>query len=162
MARDHAAFRERWQAAKFGKAIVDNTHDHAAFRQRWQAAKFGKSSIVDNKAVPSHGPGTELHDLYASLGVNMMAGCPCRSRIAQMNGWGVAGCREHRDEIIAWMREMAPKYGWRDKLAAAAAAIASGLAWKIDWLDPFAGIVDEAILRAEAKEAEAAATEQLK
>jgi hypothetical protein len=30
-------------------------------------------------------------------------GCNCNPIIAEMNAWGVDGCREHFDEIVAWL-----------------------------------------------------------
>jgi hypothetical protein len=71
-----------------------------------------------------------------------------------MDQWGVAGCRgEHHQEIVDRFREIASKYDWATKLKAAALAVKTGLAWKINPLDPAPGIVDESIRRAEEKEA---------
>jgi ADP-heptose:LPS heptosyltransferase len=98
-----------------------------------------------------HGPGTELHKLLASLGVHEQENCQCLTRALQMNAWGPAGCREHRDEILAWMREGQDRFGWRDKLTAATRAVTTGLAFRLNPLDPFPGILDESIRRAEAQ-----------
>ncbi len=96
-----------------------------------------------------HGPGSQLWRLLESLGVQHSADCQCLTRAEQMNAWGPAGCREHRDDIIAWMRQGQDRFGWRDKLTAATRAVTTGLAFRLNPLDPFPGIIDEAIRRAE-------------
>jgi hypothetical protein len=53
------------------------------------------------------------------------------------------------------MREGAPHWGWTDKLKAAALAFKTGLAFKVDWSDPFPGIIEECIKRAEENERKA-------
>jgi hypothetical protein len=66
-----------------------------------------------------------------------------------MDAWGVAGCLTNRDQIIQWMRDGQSRWGWRDKLAAAAKAVQIGLAFKLNPLDPFPSLIDEAIRRAD-------------
>ncbi len=100
--------------------------------------------------ISGHGPGSQLWKLLESLGVKHTNSCSCISRAEQMNAWGVAGCRDHRDEILGWMREGQDQFGWRDKLTAATRAVTTGLAFRLNPLDPFPGILDEAIRRAEA------------
>lgn len=65
--------------------------------------------------VPAvRGPGDYLHDaILRWVGESPTANCQCRSRIAQMNAWGPAGCREHLDEIVVWLLEEAHRCGWR-------------------------------------------------
>src|SRR5262245_6680431 len=48
------------------------------------------------------GPGTELRVIREQLGLAFV-GCKCEEHAAQMNRWGVAGCREHRIEIAGWL-----------------------------------------------------------
>ena len=100
--------------------------------------------------INGHGPGSQLWKLLESLGVKHTNSCSCISRAEQMNAWGVAGCRDHRDEILGWMREGQDQFGWREKLTAATRAVTTGLAFRLNPLDPFPGILDEAIRRAEA------------
>ena len=60
-----------------------------------------------------HGPGDYLHDaILRWVGESPMNDCQCRSRIAQMNSWGPAGCREHLDKIVDWLLDEATKRGW--------------------------------------------------
>lgn len=95
------------------------------------------------------GPGTELRGLLASLGITEPPNCDCSARMRQMDEWGVHGCRVNADQIAGWLREGQGEWGWADKLKAGALALATGLAFKLNWADPFPGLIDEAIRRAE-------------
>ena len=98
---------------------------------------------------PGHGPGTELKRILKSLGIEPSPSCDCRARADQMDMWGVAGCRDNRTQVITWLRDGHARWGWKDKLAAAARAVQNGLAFKLNPLDPFPSLVDEAVQRAE-------------
>jgi hypothetical protein len=100
---------------------------------------------------PGFGPGTELKGLLTSIGITEKPNCGCRARMVQMDLWGPNGCRERLDEIVAWMREGHEKWGWADKLKAGALATVTGLAFKINPLDPFPSLVNHAIALAEGK-----------
>jgi len=97
-----------------------------------------------------HGVGSQMWRLLASLGVRHTPTCPCLSFAEQMNAWGVAGCRLARAEIVEHMRTHARAYGWGTVARAAGLAIVTGVAWKINPLDPYGSLLDEAIRRAEA------------
>ena len=95
------------------------------------------------------GPGAEAHAILAEMGFAISDVCPCQARIASMNTWGVAGCRENRETIVGWFREASEKTGWVKKLLAAPRA-----AMKIParhWIDVPGWLTDEAIRRAEGK-----------
>src|SRR5688572_97818 len=51
------------------------------------------------------GPGTELKRLLAELFLVASPGCACNKKAMQMDAWGVAGCRERREEIVGWLRD---------------------------------------------------------
>jgi hypothetical protein len=104
---------------------------------------------------PQDGPGSELKAVFASLDIEKLEGCQCEPKMAQMNAWGVDGCREHFDEIVGWLREGAKQFDRRTKFKAARKAVTTGLAKEINWLDPFPGIVELAIKRAAEKQAAA-------
>ena len=106
---------------------------------------------------PGKGPGTELQKILKTLGINPKPSCDCNGKAAQMDHWGVAGCRENRDTIVEWMRAGQDKWGWTEKLRAAANAVTTGLAFQLDWGDPFPSLIDEAIRRAAAQESALAA-----
>ena len=91
-----------------------------------------------------------MHAMLAELGIDPGPSCPCRRRMRQMDEWGVEGCREHREEIIGWLREGQERYGWGARITAGWRAVVSGLAWRINPGDPLGSLVDEAVRRAEA------------
>ncbi len=92
--------------------------------------------------------GTELTNLLSSLGVVAAPNCKCKERAAQMDTWGVEGCKSRREEVVRWMKEMYAGVGWLERMRAAGRAVTSGLFTSIDWSDPFGSLVDEAIRRA--------------
>lgn len=125
-----------------------------------------------------YGPGTELKAMLSSVGINPGAGCGCHQKMRQMDEWEINGCIVHRDTIVGWLRENAEKWGWAkaaedtiqknnlieatpeqaeavtkqlgtvQKLAIAWRSFTTGLAFKVDWTDPYPGLVDESIRRA--------------
>lgn len=62
--------------------------------------------------IEPSGPGTELKRILTRLGITETGGCGCTDMLRRMNAWGVAGCREHREEIIAYLRAKAAERGW--------------------------------------------------
>lgn len=102
-----------------------------------------------------HGPGTELSALLEGLGIVPAPSCDCKAKAQKMDAWGVEGCLAHREEIIGWMRDGQERWGWKERLKAAAKAVTSGLAFQLNPLDPFPGIIDECIRRADEKESDA-------
>ena len=107
-----------------------------------------------NQPVPPErwkaGPGTELHAILESMGIKPSESCPCRNRICQMNKWGPEGCRERRDEIVAWLREQQERRGWAEQISAGMRTLTTGLAFRLNLVDPLGSLVDEAIRRATA------------
>lgn len=97
-------------------------------------------------------PGTELKGVLSRLGIAVAPTCDCNAKAQQMDAWGVAGCRQRRDTIIQWLRDGQGRWKWSDKLRAAGMALANGLAFKLNPLDPYPGLVDESIRLAAAKE----------
>lgn len=95
---------------------------------------------------PRSGPGTELSKLLAELGLKTSAGCRCKNRARQMDSWGVSGCWEHFEEIVAWLQEARGKASWTETITAAAAVLTSGL--QIDLLDLEGSLIRIAIERA--------------
>lgn len=98
---------------------------------------------------PGYGPGTELRDMLAELWLTPRDGCGCQTRLKVMNGWGVEGCRYNRDKIVGWLREAAAKTTRWLRMRAVLRAVWVGLVWELPWRDPYGGLVDLAIYRAE-------------
>lgn len=79
-------------------------------------------------------------------------GCNTCHKIArQMNAWGVEGCRKNMDRLVKHFRTHIKDYSWMERLKAAAMAVATGLAFQLDWLNPIPSLINEAIRRAEVK-----------
>jgi hypothetical protein len=73
-----------------------------------------------------------------------------------MNEAGIDGCKARRDEFAQRLRDKQHLWGWAEKAAIYARAVSIGLV--LNPLDPFPGLVDEAIRRAEAHAETARAT----
>lgn len=141
-------------------------HPSEGWKRVYHAAnQYGVSvySRLPDEPCIDRGPGTELTKMLRGLGVNPAAGCDCKAKARKMDEWGIEGCKANRDLIVGWMREGVGRWGWSDRLKAAAMAVTSGLAFKLDVLDPFPSLIDEAIRRAEEQERlDAAAREKAK
>jgi hypothetical protein len=96
------------------------------------------------------GVGSHLWRLLASLGIKHTATCSCLGLAEEMNALGPAGCRRERARLAQQMRANAKAYGWGTVATAAARALASGLAWRLDLADVYGSLLDEAIRLAEA------------
>jgi hypothetical protein len=104
-------------------------------------------------AEENEGPGTELRELLRSIDVTKKTGCQCGAKVRQMNGWGVKGCEKKFDEIVQWLRESSSKWDWHEKLSAGCKVLIRhpALARRLNPLDPYPGLVREAIERAKKK-----------
>lgn len=108
--------------------------------------------VVVIEPAPVEGPGRELTALFASLDLTGKKACKCEVHALQMNRWGVEDCKENRAVIIGWLREAYDTTTWLERRKSELAALATGLAFKINWLDPIPSLVDEAIRRAESNQ----------
>lgn len=89
------------------------------------------------------------------LGLKPPRGCSCHDLQIKMDAMGVDGCRERfvelKDEIILNIE----KWGWSDFFANIATAFGksftTGLAWKINPLDPLGSLLSEAIRRTDSQ-----------
>ncbi len=97
------------------------------------------------------GPGSELAAILSAAGYEAV-GCGCVIRAAEMDRWGVDGCRLRRAEIAGWLAEQRALRGWVDLLPGLWRMVKSGAIRWLNPLDPLGSLVDEAISRAEAKE----------
>lgn len=114
----------------------------------------------------NYGPGTELKAILASVSINPGPNCSCRGRMVAMDEMGVQGCRDNFDTIVGWLVESAESWGWNsvitkkaeegqttlslaDKLTIGWKSLTTGLAFKVNWSNPYPDLVNEAICRAE-------------
>lgn len=93
-----------------------------------------------------YGPGTDLASLFNEVGIEEKPDCNCRAIAAEMDRYGVAGCRERRDHFIGLLRENEKLYTQWEKAKAAPRGLALGIV-------SLAGFFDEAVRRAAAKDA---------
>lgn len=135
-----------------GREWVSNTGMN---RMCWLYWNYPRAKAAADKAaaapktlvkVPNYGPGTEAMALTKLLGIEACSACELRA--AQMNIWGVEGCRKNRALIVSWFAEASASRSWMVKVKAGVRAVSQP--W-FDPLDPFGCIVDEAIRVAEAK-----------
>jgi len=95
------------------------------------------------QATPTQLVGDALTALLREYGLASKSSCSCKSWAGKMNEWGVAGCREHRAEIVAHLGEAYHSATWWDTLTAAGNAAYKSLPLTLG------GMVDEAIRRTE-------------
>ena len=106
------------------------------------------------EVINGNGVGSHLWRLFSSLGVQHKPDCSCLLLADIMNGLGPQGCREHREDLLRLMRKNQKKYGWHDYLKAGVNATLSGLAFKLNPLNPLPDLLDMAINLAEESEAQ--------
>jgi hypothetical protein len=119
-------------------------HGHLLPRQPAQ-----QPSVRLNEIMHGTEPGSQLWRLLTELGIQHKPTCNCLSLAERMNAWGAVGCRLARTDIIAAMRTNAKEYGWLDVARAAAKAVSTGIAWRLDLTDVYGSLIDESIRRAQ-------------
>jgi hypothetical protein len=97
-------------------------------------------------------PGQILRWLIASVGLQETGGCGCKDLAAKMDAWGVAGCEEHRPEILEKLRLASKDVPIAKLLRAARKAMIRGL-W-INPVDPATSLLNHALKRAQRREPE--------
>lgn len=75
-------------------------------KSRWLSIRKGQPVTDTSAPAPKiKGPGDHLREVietrYGMMPSSLIASCGCKEMIGRMNKWGVAGCREHRADIIA-------------------------------------------------------------
>lgn len=96
-------------------------------------------------------PGDCLGEVLGNLGIQTAPGCGCKDRKAQMNIWGIDGCRANMETIVAWLREQGESASWFTKAKAAANAVVHG--YFISTTDPYRSIVEFSLQLAERRQA---------
>ena len=114
---------EVYEALAKGPVLIRNGRRYwSVDREAWCRVKAEAGERATSRpAAPlrqtakSPGPGDHRHDVIEErIGVRPSRGCKCEKMRRQMNEWGVDGCREHRDVIVAHMLDDAELVeGWR-------------------------------------------------
>jgi hypothetical protein len=128
--------------------LVDETSWRRVY---YEPTQYGLTVLSCDPAERTidRGVGYELAKLYKSLGINPPENCTCRALSAKMDALGPAGCRQHETELVTAMEANAEKYKWTDTLKAGFKAIGTGLAFKINPLDPLRSCLRMAVQRTE-------------
>lgn len=138
-------------------AVIDHTKDQHGLTVLSCQIEDRPETPVEGFNVP-RGPGTELKKILASLGIAPSAVCTCNAKAAQMDIWGIEGCRlpDNYAVIVQWMKDGA----WSELGTTIAGAIGrsffTGIAWQLNPLNPFGSLVDLCLKRAEETEAKRA------
>ena len=119
-------------------------------------SQFGVISDKNKKKLQSilegDGVGSQLWKILEKIGINHNAGCGCLDWAERMNLWGPELCDKNRKQIIEHMKKSAKNYGWGDVARAIRKAIKNKLIYKLNPLDPFGSLLNEAIIIAVKKE----------
>lgn len=119
---------------------------------------FEPSSSEQAMSMPSkrleailqgNGVGSQLWKLLEELGVKHTPNCPCLTWAERMNKWGPEGCRQQEKAITRHMKSSAKNYGWGDIAQVISKAARSGLIFKINPVNIYGSLLNEAIRRAE-------------
>lgn len=78
---------------------------------RYDDAKFINRNCTDDKPPATEGPGTELKNMLAVLGIKPTRSCDCDRHAMEMNERGADWCEENIETIVGWLREAAAKLG---------------------------------------------------
>jgi hypothetical protein len=116
-----------------------------------QVELTGQSKAALAEIIAGRGVGSHLWKLLSGLGIEHKPTCSCLSLARRMNDLGPEGCRADRDTLAAEMRTNAGNYGWGEAGAAAVRAVTTGLAWRLNPLDVYGSLLDEAIRLAAAE-----------
>lgn len=118
------------------------------YRQLWNEPAAPLVAPPPSPKPPADGPGAELAEILKELGISNPPGCDCSQKMAIMNAWGPAGCRQNVAVIKRWLDEAQAAVSWLDKIAAAARSVGK---FKINPLDVAGSLIGHAIRRAEEK-----------
>jgi hypothetical protein len=69
------------------------------------------SRLPEPVAPPTRGPGTELKNLLARVGIVATPDCSCNARAAELDRQGCDWCEQNVDTIVGWLREQAEARG---------------------------------------------------
>jgi len=105
-----------------------------------------RPEIIKGAALTG-GPGTELKALLKSIGVSPSPNCDCNRVAAEMDRIGTKRCIERKAEFVEKLQAAYLKSSWLQRITAAGMALKTGVAFKINWINPVDGLFDEALRR---------------
>jgi len=104
------------------------------------------------KIITGDGVGSYTWRILDEIGIKHDSSCSCLYWAERMNNWGPEGCRKYKAEIVEHFKNSSKNYGWGELTLAAVKSIQTGLAFKINPLDIYGSLLDEAIRLAELDE----------
>jgi hypothetical protein len=154
-----------WRGEDGGAGLIQSVGNFTHHEKRWFPVWLGEQGAglivlscdpADEPErcylmPPGFGVGTELRELFKSLGVEEKPNCQCTAIANQMDQLGVHGVKARKEELLKMLEAGKENFGWGTVLGAGWRAITSGLAWTIGVRDPLRGLLDEAIRREEEK-----------
>jgi hypothetical protein len=115
-----------------------------------KAAAIMRSTGRDPNRPPGVGDCFEqIAESIGLRGIDMGCGTGCGLVKARMNALGPDGCRREYESLVDSLRRNKKKIGLKKQLAAIALSVWTGLAFRVDPLDPLPGMLTEAIRMAE-------------
>lgn len=130
----------------------DKTKASQILRDYGNLVKSVPDDSLLRQIIEGTGVGSQMWKLLSGLRVKHKSSCFCLQLAKRMNELGPDGCSDRSEELIEEMRKNQGSYGWAEHLTAGVLAVSSGLAFKLNPLDPIPGLLNEAIRLA--KEAE--------
>lgn len=104
------------------------------------------------KIISGNGVGSYTWRILDEIGIKHDSSCSCLYWAERMNNWGPEGCRKYKEEIVKHFKNSSKNYGWGELTLAAIKSIKTGLAFKINPIDIYSSLLDEAIRLAELDE----------
>lgn len=123
----------------------------SALKERIAKLKERRKNRKIPTVKPKDGPGTQLTQLFAELGIKVTPTCSCKSMAGKMDRNGIEWCRENLDTIVTTIQENAEFVTWSQKLTATVKSVPLVLKGKINLLHPIRSLVLIAIERFEQK-----------
>lgn len=103
--------------------------------------------VIQKVASQPVGVGEHLAVMLREIGA---VSCrPCWELSRKMDAWGPEGCRVNRAKIVAEIAKNAAAWSLMERLGLGARAATKTIAWKLNPLDPYGSLVDEAIRRSD-------------
>lgn len=95
------------------------------------------------------GPGQELREIFASIGIKPKKTCKCSAITQWMDEIGVDGCKRDRNAIVREICAGIKNYSASEVAFSIVRMVESGLSMLISPLDPIGSLYDVAVRRAE-------------
>lgn len=93
--------------------------------------------------------GTKLKEIFASLKISLPVCAPCQDAVLKMDRLSPAECRLKKDEFMEGIRKRAEQVTTASYIFGAVTSVLTGLAFRLNPLDPISSMYDLAVSQAE-------------